>query len=165
MKKENGAKSGTANSGRNPTRYSLLATRFPSLTSRSSLFASRSGYVALVTTLIVIVVMLAMVFTISLTSYMGRVDVSLSSYQEQSRGLAQACLETARYRLVQNPAYAGNETVTVASSTCRIVSVTASSSQKIVLTQGQFQQSYSNLRTTLNSGDLSLVGTEELKNF
>ena len=84
------------------------------------------GYIAIMTAIIVTVLVLVMVFTVSIGSFLGRANISSSYFKERSRAFAEACVETARFRLSTNANYTGGETVPVASSTCTIVSVVAS---------------------------------------
>lgn len=127
---------------------------------------NRGGYVAVVAAIIVSVVILVIVSVISTGSFLARLNISNGSFKERSFSLAQACVQEALFKLAGNGAYAGNETITVASDTCQIVSVVASgTAQKVISTQAQFSSSFTNLKVTVNSSTLSVVGREELPHF
>lgn len=123
------------------------------------------GYVAITSAIIMGVVILVIIMTIGLGSFLNRSDISSAHYKGRSRALAEACIETARLKLAQNGSYGGDEIISVASDTCRIISVVPAGGQKIISTQSQYQGSFTNLRVTVNAGNLSVVGWEELKSF
>ncbi|MEK7546796.1 MAG: hypothetical protein AAB536_01300 [Patescibacteria group bacterium] len=106
------------------------------------------------------------VLVISMGSFLARLNISTGSFKEMSYSLARACVQKTFFNLAQNPSYSGNETIAVASDTCRIISVVASgTAQKVISTQAQIQSSFTNLRVAVNSSTLSIVSWEELPNF
>lgn len=125
----------------------------------------KNGYVVLTSIIIISVVILLIALTLGITSFLTRLDISSSYYKEISNSLSKACVQTALLKLSLSPSYSGNETIPVGSDSCQIISVTASGSNKIISTQGQYQNSYTNLKTTVLASDLSFVGQEELVHF
>lgn len=133
---------------------------------KDSFLKSRGGYIALISVIVLTAIILVIVFTLGLGSFYGRMDILGSDFKEQSQALSEACLETARLNMLSDPEYAGNENVTVGSSTCFIGAITSSgTAHKLILTEGMHQNSYTSLRTTINASSGAIVGIEQLKDF
>ncbi len=127
---------------------------------------NKGGYIAITSAILISAMILLVVFVISTGSFLARLDISTSSFKEKSSSLARACVQKAILKLSQNGSYAGNETISVASDTCQIVSVVASGTiQKIISTQGQFRSSFTNFKVTVSSSTLLVAGWEELAHF
>ena len=124
---------------------------------------SKDGYIALASALIITAVMVLIVVTLGQASFFNRAAISEVHFKEKSRALAEACANTALLKLVGNALYAGNETITVASDTCRIFTIVSSSTGRIVDTQGIFEESYTNFRVTVASSTVDIVRWEEVK--
>lgn len=124
-----------------------------------------SGYIAIVTAIIISVLVVVMAFTISLNSFIGRANILDSNFKEVSRALSEACFEDARLKLAQNSSYSGNEVINIGSNSCNILSVSPNGSQYVINTQAQYQDSYTDLIFTVNSSDLSLAGWQEVGHF
>lgn len=128
--------------------------------------SDKKGYIALTSAIFISVMVLVIVFVISMGSFLARINVSSTSYKEESLSLAKACVQEALLKLSINNSYSGNETISVGSDTCKVVSVVASgTAQKIISTQAQFNSSFTNLKITIDSSALSVVGWEELPRF
>lgn len=124
------------------------------------------GYIAIMSAIIISIVVAVIVFVISMGAFLARANISAGYYKEISSSLAKACVQVALSKLAANGSYAGNETIGVASSTCRIISVTAPGGQQNVISaQGMFESSFTDLRVTVNSNSLSVTNWEELPNF
>ncbi len=124
------------------------------------------GYVAITSAFIITALILVIVLGVSLSAVLTRENILSSDLKETSKALAEACAETALLKLAQNSSYAGNETITVAASTCSIVAVVASGTQKIITTTGRAGDVYTNLRVTASSSPvLSISGWEEVVSF
>ena len=130
-----------------------------------SKYKSQGGYIALIAAIIVTVVLVMILTTVSQMSFLNRANIAGTSFKEKSRALAESCVNVALLKLVQNSSYAGNETINVASSTCQIVSVVPSGSNKVISTQGQFQNFYTNFKVTVTARPVSLLSWEEVQNF
>ena len=124
------------------------------------------GYVAITSAFIITALILVIVLGVSLSAVLTRENILSSDLKETSKALAEACAETALLKLAQNSSYAGNETITVAASTCSIVAVVASGTKKIITTTGRAGDVYTNLRVTASSSPvLSISGWEEVVSF
>lgn len=139
---------------KNQPLYSLFNIRY-----------SRGGYIALVSALIITAVIVLIVAAVGQLAFFGRAAISDVHFKEKSRALAGACANTALLKLADNANYVGNETIAVASDTCRIFAITSSSTGRIIDAQGVFQRSYTNFRITVTSGAVDIVRWEELKSF
>lgn len=119
------------------------------------------GYVALVAAILVSAIMLTMAFTLSFGSYVNLFGSVAAEYKERSRGLAEACLDVARLNLSSNGSYAGQEVVTVGSSTCQIGGISATSTGKIIPVYGSYNEASTTLQVIV-SGTNQLVDWREL---
>ncbi len=125
-----------------------------------------AGYIAIITSLIFAAVLTLVITAVGLVSFVNRVTISSAHFKERSRALAEACVDAALLKLVSSSSYAGNETIVVASDTCNIISVAASSTGKIISAQGVFQHSYTNLQVTVSTGTtVAIVSWQEVPNF
>src|SRR5512146_2551685 len=79
------------------------------------MFYDKSGYVALLSALIISAVVIVIILTLGQGTYLHRINIADAHYKTKSRALAEACVETALLDLTTNPNYAGNETINVAS--------------------------------------------------
>ncbi len=125
---------------------------------------TRVGYVAIVSALIITAIIVVMMIGLGQVAYLSRANISEAHFKEKSRALSEACVNTALLRLVASSSYTGNETITVASDTCKIVGVVASGTVRIVTTQGKYQSSYTNLKVTVATSTVSVIGWEETQN-
>jgi len=121
----------------------------------------RDGYIAITSAIIIAALVLTLSLTLGTGAVLTRNAILASELQELSRSLAEACVDTALLRIAQNPAYAGDETIAVASSTCRIFPVSSSSSRHAVSAQGVFQGATANVRVLVDAGTLSVISWEE----
>lgn len=131
---------------------------------RLSVVGFSSGYVAIISAIIISIIVAIVLVSLGQVSFFNRINISDAHLKEKSRALAEACADTAFLKLARNSAYAGNETITVASDTCKVVSVTASGTARIVTTQGAYQGSYTNLKITIPTSTVSVTGWEETQN-
>ncbi|MBI4084988.1 MAG: hypothetical protein HY432_00570 [Candidatus Liptonbacteria bacterium] len=121
---------------------------------------------AVTSAILISLMIMVVVFVISMGSFLARSNISTSSYKEMSLSLAKACVQKALFKLASSSVYAGNETITVASDTCRIVSVIASgTNEKVISTQAEINDSFTNLKVTVTSSTLSITRWEEVPNF
>lgn len=126
---------------------------------------SQSGYVAITSATIMLLIIVLIVSTLGMSSSLSRTDISLFHFKEQSQALAEGCVEVALLRLAENKNYGGGENVTIGSSTCRIVSVVASGSEKIIRAEAEFQETNTNLVVTVKGTTLEIFSWEEVPNF
>ena len=121
---------------------------------------NQNGYIAIVTALILSALIIAITASISLSAFVGRKTVLNSSLKEESRALADACINVALLKLALDINYAGGETVTVGQD-CDIISVTTNDNQKTITVRSVVENIYTNIRRTINANDFSIVSWEE----
>ncbi len=124
-----------------------------------------SGYVAIITAIFVSIILGIIVFTMSLGSFLGRENSLSLHLKEKSRGLAEACVETARLKIAQSSSYVGGENVNVASDTCRIVSVANLSGNSLILAQGNYRNIFTDLEVIIRQNDASILDWQEKVSF
>lgn len=78
-----------------------------------NMYKNQDGYIALISTTIIALVLLGLTFTVSSAGYFTRFDSLDSEYKRVSLGLAESCQNMALLKLGQNFQYAGNETITI----------------------------------------------------
>jgi len=137
---------------------------FNQLLNKNSQFAS-GGYIAIVSTLIISILLMTVVFATSYSGFVGRFNVLNTEFKERSSALAEACVDTALLKLSQNSSYSGNENISVGSDSCSILAIESPTGQKIIKTKAIFQNSVTNLKVVATSSDLSIVSWEELPKF
>lgn len=124
-----------------------------------------NGYIALVSSIIISILLLVVTFTVSSNNFSGRFNVLNAEFKERSLALAEACVDTALLKLVQNPSYSGNENIPVGNDQCSILQIETPSGQKIIKTKAIFQNSFTNLKITAQASDLSVISWEEVPKF
>jgi hypothetical protein len=122
---------------------------------------SQSGFVALISAIIIALVLLIFVVGTGAGGFYTRFDVFGSEIKEVSYGLAEACVHTAILKASQDPATdINNEIVPVGDENCEIIEYDASADQ--IEAQGIYQNSYTNLRVIIDSSDFSVNSWEEV---
>ena len=123
---------------------------------------NQSGYIALISAIVISVVLMAVTFALSFSGYFARFNILDSEYKERSVALAEACADTALLRLALNPGYAGNETLTLGADSCFIRGITLAGGQFTIYTKAIFQKINTNLKIFAASSDLSIISWEEI---
>lgn len=123
------------------------------------------GYIALTSAIIISALVMAISLALSFSSVSNRFDILGAEFKKNSRALAEACAETALLKLAQNSAYNGNENIQVSSSSCSILTVESSGSDKIIKTKANFQNYVTNLKIIATVPDVAVISWEELANF
>lgn len=124
-----------------------------------------AGYVGIISALIISAIIIIVIMTVGQVSFLSRVAISDTHLKGKSRALAEACVDYALLRLTSNASYAGNETITVASDTCRVVSIVASSTGRVISAQGKFQSAVTDIQAIVASATVSIVGWKEVRSF
>ena len=124
-----------------------------------------NGFVALMSSIIISVILLLLIATTSLTGFYGRTNVSEYEFKEKSAALAEACVNYAILQLTIDGSYAGNESIPVGDAGCQIRPIAISGANKIIETQAIYQDSYTNLRVVANTATLSVVSYDEVSTF
>lgn len=124
-----------------------------------------SGYIALISSIIISILVLGIALAISSTGYFSRFDILKNEFKERSFALAEACVDTALLKLAKNQSYNGNENISVGNDQCSILPIETASGQKIIKTKAVFQNAVTNLKITASSANLSVIYWEELAKF
>lgn len=128
--------------------------------------APQSGFIALISAIIITVLLLTIVSTASLGGFFGRFNILDSEFKDRSRALAEGCVDTALLRLANDPNYVGGAPpIPVGSDSCDVMSVESLGSSKVIKTKGEFQNAHTNLKVTVDATTLLVAGWEELPNF
>ena len=123
----------------------------------------KSGFAALMSTIILSVILLLIATNLGLTGFYGRSDILDSELKKRSSTLAEACVDTALLKLAENPSYAGSESINVSDAdTCNILSIDPAVDPIIINTTGVFMNATTKLEVKVNASDLSLVSWEEI---
>ena len=123
----------------------------------------RSGYLAIVASIIIASLILILISALGLGAFLGRGVISVSHFKEISNALAEGCVDTALLKLAQNPSYGGNETVTInTGETCNILTITTAGSNKVITATAVFQGAETEIKVTVNASTLAVVQWEEL---
>lgn len=128
---------------------------------------TKDGYIALISAIIISALLTIITLTSSFTGFFGRYNILESEYKERSSALAEACADTAMVKLGLDPLYLGNETILVASDSCRILPIATTSSSTIIQTKGEFpltgqEKSITNIEVIASTSDLSIVSWKEI---
>lgn len=126
---------------------------------------NQSGYIALVSSIIISILLMAVTFAVSSGNFSARFNVLNAEFKERGLALAEACADTALLKLAQNPSYPGNENIFVGNDQCSILAVETLWEQKIIKTKAIFQSSVTNLKITVQASDLSVISWEEVPKF
>ncbi len=119
------------------------------------------GFIALMSSVIMSVILILIIVNTSLTGFNNRFNILDSEIKEMSSALADSCIDILLLGLAQNPAYSGNVNVPVGSNSCSINLRTTSGGNIIFKTRGIFNNSYTNLKVTVNGTNFSIVSVEE----
>ncbi|MFH0864544.1 MAG: hypothetical protein V1858_05680 [Candidatus Gottesmanbacteria bacterium] len=113
---------------------------------------NQSGYIALISVIIISLLLIVISVTISFGGYFSRFSILDNEYKEISNGLAEACANTAILKLAQDWSYVTTvpETIAVGVNNCKIISITDITPQKVILAQAIYQNSYTNLKITVS---------------
>ena len=125
----------------------------------------KKGYIAITSAIIITILILTVVVTTSSTGFFGRSNILNTLLKERGDALANACADTALLNLVFNEDYAGDETVTVASTTCVILPIETAGIQKTIKTSGFDGETETNIKVVLETEDFTIVSWDEVEGF
>lgn len=123
---------------------------------------NQSGFMALMSVIIISVLLLIIAVTIGMTGIFGRFNVLDSESKERSLALAEACADTAILNLARSQPQL--TPVLVGLDSCEIVSVTSQGTGNIIQTRAIINKSYTNLIVVIDS-DYDIVSWREVANF
>ena len=123
------------------------------------------GYIAITTSIILSLMMLAVAIALGSSNLFTRLDV-VDFYNKQiSYGVSRSCLNDALLKLAITPSYTGNETISISSWQCTIQTITTVGSNKVIKARAAIDGATTNLQLTVVSATLSTVSLEELVHF
>ncbi len=124
---------------------------------------TNTGFIALMSAIIISVILLLIVTNLSFTGFYGRSDILDSELKERSSALAEACVDTALLNLAQNVNYIGD--VIVELDKCTIQSVAGGGSIKTIKVKADYKNYITNLQVLVDStNDMAVVSWEETTN-
>jgi hypothetical protein len=126
---------------------------------------NQSGYIALISAIIISILIMGIALTLSLTGFFNRSNLLDSEFKEMSSSLSEACVSTALFKIAQNESYAGNESVVIGSYNCSILPLESAGGQKIIKATATVQNSTTNLRVTVDKTTLQVIYWEEIPAF
>jgi len=129
-----------------------------------------SGFIALITAILLAVILLVLVVTLNRTGFIARSEILDSEYKNRSFSLAEACVDSALLKLVTDPGYSGGENIPVdGPNVCRVETVSFPGSQITINTSAIFPSTVpaglaaiTKLQVVVNASDLSVVSWNEL---
>lgn len=128
-------------------------------------YNTQKGFIALISSIVMSAILLLITTTLSLSSFFTRFTILESEYKEKSSALAEACVDSALVKIALDNAYSpSNETVQFGNNICLINGVTTISGQKTIATQGNYQESYTNLSVTIQTNNLQVISWLETSN-
>src|SRR3989338_1096164 len=125
---------------------------------------NNTGFVALMSAIIISVILLLIVTNLSLTGFYSRSDILDSELKERSSALAEACADTALLKLANDTSYIGGGTPVIVngSETCTIDTTTATN-PRVFTVHANFNNIYfTNLQISVNVTTLAVTGWEEI---
>ena len=125
----------------------------------------QSGYIALMSAIIISALLLLLAVTVSLTGFLSRSNELDAEYKQRSLNLAQGCAQVALLHLAQDPTNTTVSDVNIGDDKCSIISIqpnTPASGQTTIQTKAEFQTAVTNLRFIINSSNLSIISLQEL---
>ncbi|OHB21906.1 MAG: hypothetical protein A2939_01395 [Parcubacteria group bacterium RIFCSPLOWO2_01_FULL_48_18] len=122
----------------------------------------RDGYFAITTAIILSILVLMISVSLSLRSFNTRFDSLGFESKDLSRFLALGCLEEAIINVRTSSTYTGSTTVTIGSSTCRVLTITASGTDRIIPTEADINNRRTNLQALYRSSTDTILYIREL---
>lgn len=119
------------------------------------------GFVALMATIIISLVLLVMAAEESVAGFRARFNILGTEAKEQAASLAEACADYALASLITDPNYTGNSTATFPSGICHVFPLlldSPSAGLVTIKTQAEVRGSYTNFLIVANLHDVR-VGT------
>ncbi|MDD5068282.1 MAG: hypothetical protein PHS53_00910 [Candidatus Pacebacteria bacterium] len=118
----------------------------------------KQGFIALISTIVISVVLLLVVSTASLTGFYGRSDILDSELKERTNALAEACVDKAILYVADGSAHTYPELVSVSTDKCYIDSISAG----VIKTHALYSSFRTNLQVTINTANFSVFSWEEV---
>lgn len=125
---------------------------------------NQRGYIALISTILMFFILLALTLTVSFVSFTHRMNILEAEEKAQSNALSSACVEQALLRLATNRDYDGGETLTLNGNTCAITSVQSASSglNRVIMVTSSVRDAITTLRVEIALKNFSVISLEEV---
>ena len=123
----------------------------------------QSGYIALMSAIIISVLLLAITVSLGFSGFFVRLNIVDSESKERSSALAEACADQAILNFTQGSSVAVTDFLVGpdASDKCNIISVTSNGNQTTIKTQAYPNKAYTNLKVVIDSNDFSIISWDE----
>ena len=128
-----------------------------------------TGFMALISAIIISVLLITLGVTSSMTSFFARYDIANAEYKERSTALAEACADLALSKLAIDSTYSpavGGDIETVDTDRCTIISISTNSGLYTITTKANFPAtppaSYATIEIKANTSNLSLISWREI---
>lgn len=124
------------------------------------------GYIALMTTVVIALVLLVFVSEQAFVGSMVRSAVLSSEAKEEGRAAAEGCSELARFMLLKDPLYGGNANYKIGEKTCRVLPLLFDTPEGVttVRVQSVVRGSYTNLEARYTD-ELERISYKEVAAF
>src|SRR3989344_250294 len=122
----------------------------------------QKGFVALISTIIISIILLLVVTNLSQISFYSRSNILDSELKERSSALAEACADTAILKLANDSNYTGGETITVSGTETCTIDSTSASDPRVFTIHAIFHNSYTNLQISINVATATVARWEEI---
>jgi len=124
-----------------------------------------SGYIAVISAIIVMAIVVAVALTFSSSNFLGRFDTLFLEEKEIARFVAEGCIEYARLKLAEHASYGGNESKNIGPYSCTILPIESAPGEKVIKATAAVQGKISNLKIIINANNLNLISFEEISSF
>ena len=117
------------------------------------------GYVALMATIIISIILLVMTVEESTLGWRARFNILGTEAKEQAHALAEGCADQALAAIVTDTSYQGNVTTVTAGGTCRVFPIqfdTPTAGFVTVKTQAEVRGAFVNLKIVMNLNNIHL---------
>ncbi len=122
----------------------------------------QDGYIALMATIVISLILLVMTVEESQSGWSARFNILGTEAKEQASALAEGCADQALAKIIIDPTYAGNTSITTSGGTCHIFPIvfdTPSAGFVTIKTQAEVRNSFANLNTATNLNDIHVGST------
>lgn len=120
-----------------------------------------SGFMALMSAIIISVILLLIVTSLSSTSFYMQSNILDSELKERSSALAEACADSAILKLINDPSYnPSDESVTVGGDICVIKRIRDTEGRKVIEVRADYRSYITNLEVEVDS-DMLITHFEE----
>ncbi len=131
-----------------------------------SISNTQHGFIALISTLIISVMLLVAVISLGQRGVIGRFLLLDFERKAQSEALAESCVNVATIAAVNDPSYTdSNHVIPVGMLSCTIVSVTPLSGQSRIHAKGTTGGAITNYEAVINTSDGTISLWKECKDL